>query len=111
MTEQTILQVTTTVDSADGANVIAQALIEKRLAACVQVSGPVKSVYHWQGKIESAEEWQCAAKTLQSKYGEVERVIRESHTYDEPEIIATEVVTGSQSYLDWVRRECSAPAN
>ena len=106
MTTEAVLQVTTTTDAQEKAEQIARALIDRHLAACVQVSGPISSFYRWQGKVEAATEWSCTAKTTQSKYAEVERAIRELHSYDEPEIVATEIVAGSASYLNWVRNEC-----
>ena len=99
------IQVTTATPSKEHAEQTADALIERRLAACVQIVGPIKSVYRWQGKIESGEEWLCVAKTRRELYDQVEAAIRELHPYDEPEIIATEIVAGSRGYLDWIDRE------
>ncbi|HKB50602.1 MAG TPA: divalent-cation tolerance protein CutA [Solirubrobacterales bacterium] len=98
------LQVTTTVDSEEEAERISAALVERRLAACAQVIGPVASRYRWQGKIEQAQEWMCLAKTEASLYPDVEAAIRELHSYDEPEIVATPIVAGSKGYLDWIDR-------
>jgi periplasmic divalent cation tolerance protein len=98
------LQVLTTVDSEEEAERIAAALVERRLAACVQVVGPIASHYRWQGKVESAREWMCVAKTAASRYDELEVAIRELHPYDEPEIVATPIVAGSASYLEWITR-------
>jgi periplasmic divalent cation tolerance protein len=96
------LQVLTTAGSREEAGAIAAALIERRLAACVQISGPVTSIYRWQGEIENAEEWHCLAKTAASHWDAVEAAIRELHPYDEPEIIATPIVAGSAGYLRWI---------
>ena len=96
------LQVLTTVGSEQEAARISAALVERRLAACVQVVGPIVSRYRWQGAVEEAREWQCLAKTEAGRYQEVEAAIRELHTYDEPEIIATPIVAGSAGYLVWV---------
>ena len=96
------LQVLTTTDSEEEAERISGALVERRLAACVQVIGPISSRYRWQGKIETAREWVCVAKTEASRYPGVEAAIRELHSYDEPEIVATPIVAGSRGYLDWV---------
>jgi periplasmic divalent cation tolerance protein len=71
----------------------------------VQTGGPIRSRYRWQGVIEEAEEWQCLAKTEASLYGEVEAAIRELHSYEEPEIVATPIVAGSAGYLGWVSAE------
>lgn len=98
------LQVVTTIDSEEAAERTAAALVEQRLAACVQVLGPIASTYRWQGKVESAREWMCVAKTAAPRYDELEAAIRELHPYDEPEIVATPIVAGSAGYLDWVTR-------
>ena len=99
------IEIRTTIDSVEAAQMIAQTLVKKRLAACVQVSGPLTSTYWWQGTIEQAQEWICTAKTRRELYPAVEQVIREVHSYDEPEIIATPIVEGSRGYLDWINRE------
>ena len=92
----------TTVGSEEDAERISVALVERRLAACVQVAGPIASRYRWQGEVETAREWQCLAKTEAGRYPEVEAAIRELHPYDEPEIIATPIVAGSAGYLAWL---------
>lgn len=96
------VQVLTTAGSEEEAQRLSSALVERRLAACVQVVGPVSSRYRWQGEIEEATEWQCVAKTEARLYPRVEAAIREVHSYDEPEILATPVVAGSAGYLKWV---------
>jgi periplasmic divalent cation tolerance protein len=96
------IQVMTTTGAEEEAERISAALVERRLAACVQVLGPIASRYRWQGEIETAEEWMCVAKTEASRYAELEAAIRELHSYDEPEIVATPIIAGSRSYLDWI---------
>lgn len=96
------VQVLTTVGSEEEAATIAATLLEQRLAACVQTIGPIVSRYRWQGKLEEAREWQCLAKTDAALYGRVEAAIRDSHSYEEPEILAIPVLAGSGSYLDWI---------
>jgi periplasmic divalent cation tolerance protein len=96
------LQVLTTAGSEEEAERISAALVEHRLAACVQVLGPIASRYRWQGEVEAAREWICVAKTEAGRYAEVEAAIRELHSYDEPEIVATPIVAGSRGYLDWI---------
>jgi periplasmic divalent cation tolerance protein len=96
------LQVTTTTSSAEEARRIAAALVERRLAACVQVLGPIESHYRWQGKVEEEREWLCLAKTEASRYPELEAAIRELHSYREPELVATPIVAGSSGYLAWI---------
>ncbi|HXS47903.1 MAG TPA: divalent-cation tolerance protein CutA [Solirubrobacterales bacterium] len=96
------LQVLTTSGSEEEAERIAAALVERRLAACVQVLGPIASHYRWQGEVERAREWMCVAKTEASRYPELEAAVRDLHSYEEPEIVATPIVAGGKGYLDWV---------
>jgi len=98
------VQVMTTAGSEEEAGRIASLLVERRLAACVQVVGPIASRYRWQGEIEEEREWQCLAKTTRAAYEAVEAAIREVHSYDEPEIIATPIVAGSAGYLAWINQ-------
>jgi periplasmic divalent cation tolerance protein len=102
-----LVQVLTTVGSEEEAGRIAALLVEQRLAACVQVVGPVVSRYRWQGAVEEEREWQCLAKTTRAAFGAVEAAIREVHSYDEPEIVATPIVAGSPGYLAWIADEVS----
>ena len=97
--------VCTTIDTKEAAQKIAESLVSKHLAACVQVGGPITSTYWWQGEIEHAQEWVCTAKTRKDLYDEVERAIKEVHTYDVPEILAVDVVAGIKSYTDWIVQE------
>jgi periplasmic divalent cation tolerance protein len=96
------VQVQTAAGSEEEAERISAALLERRLAACVQVAGPVASRYRWQGEVETAREWICLAKTEAGRYAEVEAAIRELHSYEEPEIVATPIVAGSAGYLAWI---------
>lgn len=96
------VQVLTTAGSEEEAGRIASLLVERRLAACVQVVGPITSRYRWQGAVEEAREWQCLAKTTGAAYEAVEAAIREAHSYDEPEIIAAPIVAGAAGYLTWI---------
>ncbi len=107
MTE--VVAVVTTTEREEDAAAIARMLIEARLAACVQVLGPVTSTYRWQGKIETAREWQCWAKSRGELYDEIERAIRRIHPYDEPEIIAMPIIAGSETYLAWLEQQVEHP--
>lgn len=81
---------------------IAKALVERRLAACVNtITAPVESVYRWKGKIEKAKECLLLIKTSRARFAAVERTIRELHSYEVPEIIAVPIVSGSREYLGW----------
>ncbi len=96
------IQVTTTAARKADAEKIAQTAIERDLAACVQIHGPVISTYRWQGKIEKAEEWICLIKTEKRLFSELEQAILAVHPYDTPEIIFYPITGGSRPYLDWV---------
>ena len=100
-----VLQIITTTATVEDARRIAQGLVERRLAACVQIVGPIESIYRWEGKVEKATEFQCWIKTREELFGRVEQTIRELHSYDVPEILAAPVVQGSEAYLDWLARE------
>lgn len=100
-----VIQVSTTVASQAEAERLARALVERRLAACVQISGPINSIYHWQGKIEVSAEWRCEVKTLRSVYPAVESAIRALHSYDVPEILAVPLAAVSADYLAWLQNE------
>ncbi len=104
-----IIQVTTTTDQRAVAETIAETLLAERLAACVTIGGPVHSVYRWQGRRETAEEWTCTAKTVRRLYTAVETRLRAVHNYQEPEILVTDVTGGSASYLDWLRAQVADP--
>ncbi|MBI2823307.1 MAG: divalent-cation tolerance protein CutA [Planctomycetia bacterium] len=99
------IQVITTAETKEDAQRIAAALVERRLAACVQVAGPITSTFRWEGKVQTATEWQCIAKTRGDLYARVETAIRELHPYQVPEIVATPIASGSQAYLDWIDAE------
>ncbi|MGI5352285.1 divalent-cation tolerance protein CutA [Streptomyces sp. CA-250714] len=100
-----ILTVLTTTSSQEDAKALAAAAIERRLAACAQLSGPVTSVYRWEGAVQTDPEWQVLFKTSAARYDALEAYLREAHPYDVPEIIATPVVRGSADYLRWVEDE------
>lgn len=99
------VQILTTTESEQEAEKLASSLIETRLAACVQVVGPIKSTYWWKGEVERADEWLCLAKTLTEHYDDVEAHIRQNHSYEVPEIAALPVVRGSRDYLTWIKAE------
>ncbi len=101
--ETSIIQVVTTTETREDAERIARTLVEKRLAACAQVSGPIKSYYWWKEEVEAAEEWQCKLKTSLDKYKEVEKALCEIHPYDVPQILALPVVEALEDYAKWLR--------
>jgi periplasmic divalent cation tolerance protein len=99
------LQVTTTTDQREDADRLARSAVEARLAACAQVSGPLASTYRWQGTVETAGEWRVVFKTAADRYDALAAHLREQHSYELPEVIATPIVAGSAEYLDWVREQ------
>ena len=103
--EPQFLQVQTTTDSRAEAVELAQAAVEARLAACAQVAGPIASTYWWEDALERAEEWLIMLKLPASRYDDLAEFLAERHSYDDPEITATAIVAGSESYLDWLAEE------
>lgn len=96
---------TTTTETKAQAQAIAGHLVEQRLAACVQIVGPIASTYRWKDEVVSSEEFMCIVKTRTELAGEVETAIRSLHSYDNPEIVLTPIVGGSAEYLSWVVSE------
>jgi periplasmic divalent cation tolerance protein len=107
MTDKIVVLVTCA--SAGQARKIARALVEGRLAACGNVlEAPVRSIYRWKGKVESAKEFLLILKTSQRNFASVERTVRKLHAYEVPEIIALSIADGSPTYLNWIS-ECVRP--
>ncbi|MCA9062291.1 MAG: divalent-cation tolerance protein CutA [Planctomycetaceae bacterium] len=106
-----VLIVQTTTPTVDEAEKIAEVLLDQKLAACIQIHGPVTSHYVWQGIRERSTEWVCCIKTTSAAYAQVEKVIRTGHTYDEPEIIACPVTHGSAGYLKWLSESVASATN
>jgi len=84
---------------------LAQALVERRLAACVNILAPCRSVYRWPGALESAEEHTLLIKTTADRYSALEEAIRGLHPYELPEILAVPLSAGLPDYLAWVVAE------
>ena len=99
------MQVITTVDSTEEAERLARSVVNARLAACVQIVGPIRSLYWWQDKLDDAQEWQLLMKTTTERLSALEEHIKSHHSYDTPEITATPIPWGSQEYLDWISAE------
>jgi periplasmic divalent cation tolerance protein len=102
------VQITTTTGTRHDAERIATELVARRLAACVQIGGPIQSTFRWQGAVENTEEWVCTAKTSRSRLAAIEAIVKELHPYEMPELIATDIVGGSAAYLQWVAEQVSA---
>jgi periplasmic divalent cation tolerance protein len=99
------IQVTTTTETKEQAQKIAQYLVETRLAACVQITGPITSIYRWKGKVENTQEWLCMIKTREELFDKVETAIKKLHPYEIPEIVAASIVKGSREYMIWLDDE------
>jgi periplasmic divalent cation tolerance protein len=92
-----------TAGSREEASRIARALVEEKLAACVNIVGPIQSVYRWEGKIDSSQEFLMLIKTTSRISGVAITRIRELHSYDLPEAIEMNIDGGSSDYLKWIR--------
>ncbi len=92
----------TTVGSREEGRKIARALVERRLAACVNQIGPIESVYRWKNEVESAQEWLLLIKTTAAQLAAVQAAIKELHSYELPECVEIAIDGGSEEYLRWV---------
>lgn len=99
------LLVLSNLPDAASARALAEHLVSARLAACVNILAPCRSVYRWQGALEEAEEVPLLIKTTSERYAELEAAIRERHPYELPEIVAVPMVRGLPGYLAWVDSE------
>jgi len=86
---------------------IAHALVQERLAACVNLMSPIRSIYRWEGKICDEKEWLLIIKTQTARFDDLEKRVKALHSYSVPEIIALPIVTGSPSYLNWLEEMTS----
>lgn len=109
MTE--FVQITSTSDQSHTLEQIARDLVQRKLAACVQISGPVTSIYRWQGQVEQASEWICHIKTARQHVDAIVKRIDELHHYETPEIIVTPISGGSPDYLHWIRDQVDADSD
>ncbi|RDI17446.1 divalent-cation tolerance protein CutA [Lentzea flaviverrucosa] len=98
--------VTTTVGSAEAAEILARGIVEARLGACVQIM-PIRSVYRWDGEVRVDDEWQCVVKTSAIRADQLVAHIKANHDYDVPEVVVTPVIGGNDDYLTWVSEETS----
>jgi len=82
---------------------IANALVEDRLAACVNLVTPIRSIYRWEGKIWDEKEWLLIIKTQKHRFEELEKKVKSLHSYSVPEIVSLSITEGSSAYLEWIR--------
>jgi periplasmic divalent cation tolerance protein len=99
--------VSTTTPTREAADSLAALLVNERAAACAQVLGPIASVYRWKGAVENSAEWLLLIKSPRRRFGMIERLIRENHPYELPEILVTPVTGGSKHYLAWLSEAVS----
>lgn len=97
-----LVEIRTTCPSREVAESLAARLVKDRLAACVQVDGPVRSTYEWRGDIETADEWRCTCKTTAARAPACAAAIAAGHSYETPEIIMA-LIEASEAYAAWVR--------
>jgi periplasmic divalent cation tolerance protein len=95
--------------NAEQAEMIARALVEERLAACVNIVSPIRSIYRWKGAVQTETEHMMIIKTRAHLVGRVEARVRELHSYEVPEVIALPIVAGAKPYLDWIFASTAAP--
>ncbi len=96
-----------TVPNKEEASSLAEILVSERLCACVNILPAIESVYSWEGKVTKDSELLLIIKTTDERYEELERRIKELHSYTTPEIIAMKIERGSQAYLEWLRQAVS----
>jgi periplasmic divalent cation tolerance protein len=96
------IEIVTTAETEEQALDLARSLIEQGLAACAQVDGPIRSIYRWQGVVQSETEWRCTLKTAMESYDAVQDTLGRLHPYEEPQIIALPILKGSPTYLKWL---------
>jgi len=99
--------VLTTCGSLEEARTIAHALVERHLAACVNIAPQVESVYRWQGEVETATEWLLVIKTTADVFDRVRDALSELHSYELPECIQIDIEDGSAAYLEWIGQSVS----
>ncbi len=101
--------VLTTAGSNEEAQKIARALVERRFAACVNITQPIESVYRWKGTVETSQECLLIIKTTEAMFEAVRKAIGELHSYELPECIMLSVEDGSADYLDWIAQNVRQP--
>ena len=96
--------VLTACGSAEEARQIAHALVERRLAACVNIIPGIESIYRWKDKVEAAGEWLLLIKSSRKAFAELRNAVSELHSYEVPEYIEIAIADGSQAYLHWIEQ-------
>jgi periplasmic divalent cation tolerance protein len=104
-TEDDALIVFCTAPDAEVATLLARGVLERKLAACVNVIPGLRSLYWWQGELQDDSEVQLLIKTHRARFSEIEAFIKDNHPYEVPELIAVSIVAGSEPYLRWLRQQ------
>ena len=99
----TLIIITTTSDAMEVLEQVADRLVADKLAACCQISQPIKSVYRWNDKVESSTEFELKIKTAAAKFDEVSTVIKSLHNFDVPQIVAVDVTHVDAAYREWAK--------
>jgi periplasmic divalent cation tolerance protein len=81
---------------------IAHALVDERLAACVNIVSPIRSIYRWEGKVRDEREWLLIIKTQRTRFEDLEKKVRSLHSYRVPEIVSLPIIEGHKPYLSWL---------
>ncbi len=102
---RTCFQVQTTIDDRERADALVRGVVEKRLAACGQVLGPIESTYWWDGRVETETEWMCVFKTTAKLAPRLTAFLLETHPYEVPEIVGFEMGLSSPDYSEWIHDE------
>ncbi|MCP2335024.1 divalent-cation tolerance protein CutA [Actinomadura rupiterrae] len=99
------LEVHVTAGTRDEAEKIVKTAVEGRVAACGQISGPIASTYWWEGKVQHDEEYLILMKTTKERLDDLVKVVKETHSYDVPEIVAVPIEGGLSDYLSWIKEQ------
>jgi len=97
--------VLSTCSSAEEGEKIARALLERKLAACVNIVAGARSIYRWKGQVEEATEWLLIIKSRRPLFDALRAALEAAHSYEVPEVLALHVLEGSPGYLDWLDHE------
>ncbi len=100
----------TTCDQKSDADRIAKELVEQHLAACVQIIGPIESVYRWKGNVETSSEYQIHIKTREAQVAQINACLDSVHPYEIHELIAIPISNGNPAYLNWINQETELPS-
>lgn len=111
MSEAEVCVVFVTAPTQEEATSLGQALVRDRLAACVNVVGPIRSIYEWEGEIRDDAEWLMIVKTTRERFTSLRQFVEARHSYEVPEILALPVTSGSSRYLEWVIQLTGRPTS